>query len=68
MQNVNLICNTLYLNFNIWYFILMCVDCVLASPRITQVCPSRRALPLMWFCHRVEAVMPTILLYGSPRV
>jgi hypothetical protein len=40
-KNVNLSCNNLYLNYNIWYCILMCVDCILTSPRIAQADPGR---------------------------
>jgi hypothetical protein len=29
----------------------MCVDCVIASPSITQVDPGRRTPSLRWFCH-----------------
>jgi hypothetical protein len=32
-------------------FILMCVDCVLASPRIAQDDPGRQTPFPRWFCH-----------------
>jgi hypothetical protein len=49
--NVNLICNNLYWNFNIWYWILICVDCVLASMRITQVDPGWWTPSPRWCYH-----------------
>jgi hypothetical protein len=49
---MNLSCNNLYLNYNIWYYLLMCVDCVLASSRIVQANSGRRTPSSRWFCHR----------------
>jgi hypothetical protein len=43
-QYMNLSCNNFYLNFNIG-IVLMCFDCVLASPRIAQVDPGEGPLP-----------------------
>jgi hypothetical protein len=50
---VNLICNKLYLNFNIWYCVLMCIDCVLASPRIAQANVGQQTPSPTWFYHIV---------------
>jgi hypothetical protein len=47
---------------SIYGIILMCVDCVLASLRITQIHPSDEPSP-MWFCHKlykhVHELVPT---------
>jgi hypothetical protein len=58
-KNMNLICNNLYWNFNIRYCKLMCVDCVLAWPRIAQVdpgwrTPSSRAFYHSWYQSKLE--------------
>jgi hypothetical protein len=41
---MNQIWNNLYLKL-IYGIVLVCVDCVLASPRITQANPGRQTLP-----------------------
>jgi hypothetical protein len=52
---VNLSCNNLYLNYNIWYCILMCVDCVLTLLRIAQADPGQQTFSPRWFCHRTRS-------------
>jgi hypothetical protein len=45
-ENVNLSCNNFYFGC-----ILVCVDCILVSPRIDQADPDRQTFSLRWFCH-----------------
>jgi hypothetical protein len=67
-KNMNLICNYLYLNFNIC-IVLMCVDCVLASLRIAQADPGWQTPAPRWLCHRKWLHLPILCCLRSfPRL